>query len=111
MNKKIIALITLTGFLGVPLVSMAQLLGHDPIRPFNLIIANLVLTVLAILWIVAIAFVIIMFVFAGFKYLTARGDPNKVHEANLTVIWGLAGAAVIILAWSVITILRIQFGI
>ena len=61
--------------------------------------------VLRILWSISIGFVIIMFSLAGFKYLTAEGDSNKISEANKAVIWGLLGATVIVLAWSVVSII------
>ena len=64
-----------------------------------------------ILWSVSIAFVIIMVTLAGFKYLTAQGDPGKVNEAHKAVIWGTVGVSVIVLAWSIIYMIETQFGV
>jgi len=75
-------------------------------------VANSIITLfLNILWIIASAFVIVMFVIAGFKFLTAQGNPQQVAEARLAVIWGLVGAAVIVLAWSIVTIVSRQFTV
>ncbi len=75
-------------------------------------VVNVIISVfLNILWSVAIAFVIVMFVIAGFHFLQAHGEPTKVAEARQFVVWGLAGTAVIILAWSVTAVVGRQFGV
>ncbi len=109
MNKKLVILSVLAALLVFPFVSLAQpgVFGGSIL----LLVLGLVQTALTILWIVAAAFVVIMFVTAGFKFLTAQGDPTKLADARHAVVWGLVGAAVIVLAWSVIAVVRIQIGV
>ena len=102
MNKKILALSTTTFFL-LPMLAFAQTIQG--------ITQNLVDTATTLISIIAGGFIIIMFVMAGFKYLTAQGDTSKVSEANKAVIWGLAGVAVIVLAWSVKLLVCNQLGV
>lgn len=84
---------------------------NNPIIPINQIILNLKQNILNVVWTIAEAFVIMMFVMAGFKYLTAEGKPDKIDEANKAVMWGLFGTAVIVLAWSIVWIIRFTIGI
>ena len=121
MNKKIIlsslpAMLriamqagVLTALLLLPVIALAQPGTLTVSLP--VLISNLVATALQVLWIIAIGFVVIMFVIAGFKYLTAQGESSKIDEANKAIIWGTVGTAVIVLAWSIISLVRIQIGV
>lgn len=40
--------------------------------------------------------VVFFIIFAGFKYVTARGDTSKVEEATKTLTWTVVGAAVLL---------------
>ncbi len=115
-NKKIFYLFGIVLFLTLPLLSLAQqpqpTINNLPNGlTFDKLIEDIKDNVLNILWIIAMAFVIIMFVLAGFKFLTAQGDPGKVAEARQSVIWGIAGAVVIVLAWSIIAIVKTQLNV
>jgi len=50
------------------------------------------------------ALAVIMFVFAGVRFLTAGGEPEKVQQARSAVLWGVAGVVVGIIAFSIIAI-------
>ena len=112
MNKKFLLFIII-----FTLISHVFTLDQGPtITPlpggnFGNLINNLKNTVLGILWTIALTFTIIMFVLAGFQYMTAKGDPSKVSEANKSLVWGVAGATVIVLAWSVIAVVKLQFQV
>lgn len=103
MNKKIIlSSVSASAALLLPVIAMAQTL-----QTITLSVVNTATTVLSI---IAGGFVIFMFVLVGFKYLTAQGDPSKVNDANRAVAWGLAGVAVIVLAWYVSSIVANTLG-
>ena len=104
INKKIIILSSVSVVLLVlPTIIMAQTLQG--------ITAAVTSTVTSVLSIIAGGFIIFMMVLAGFKYLTAQGDPSKVVEANRAVAWSLAGVAIIVLAWSVTIIVSNTLGL
>jgi len=63
------------------------------------------------LWAVAFGLIVIVFIWAGVKYLLTRGDPGKITEANHMVVWALVGAAVVMLAWSAESLVRFILGI
>ena len=117
INKKLALLYVLFYILVIPPFVMAAATPPAPPSPGIIsktplqFVTDTVFTILQITWIIAIGFIVIMFAMAGFKYLTAQGDPSKISEANRAVIWSTAGVAVVILAWSIITILRIEFNV
>lgn len=108
MNKKSVLILGL--LLALPLVASAQPPGSLT-QPISVVIFNLLIIVQNILWMVAVTFTIVMFVRAGFQYMSAKGDPTMVKEAHQSVIWGSVGAAVIVLAWSIIVVIRVQLGL
>jgi hypothetical protein len=111
MNKKIIALASLVGSLAMPAMAFAYTFTPDP-PP-----ANVPINILAVLgglfnfiWPIAVAVIIIMFMLAGFQFLVAQGDAAKISQARQSLIWGTAGVAIILLAFSIITIVRFTIG-
>lgn len=80
-------------------------------QPITVVVANVFGAALTVVWIVAAAVVIIAFVVAGFKFLTAQGDPGHLGQARQAVIWGLVGTLIIILAWSMLAFVRNQIGV
>ncbi len=42
---------------------------------------------------------VLMIMYAGFKYVTARGNPSKITEANQALLYAAIGAAVLLGAW------------
>lgn len=112
-NKKREILLSITStFLLAPLFVYAYAFDPGSVpATVNFSIVSLIGIVFDILWPVAIAFFIIMFIVASFKYVTAQGDPGKVAEANKFVIWGMAGVAVALLAWSIPLFVRNRLGV
>ena len=109
MNKKIIAS-TVTVLLTLPAVMLAFDPGTVPNAAPGLTINTLVDIIFSILWPVAVAFFIIMFVIAAFQFFTAQGDPGKVGSARQFVIWGIVGVVIALLAWSIPFIVRNTIG-
>ena len=40
--------------------------------------------------------VILMIVFVGFKFVTARGEPAKISEARQMLLWTIVGALILL---------------
>ncbi|MBM3206644.1 MAG: hypothetical protein FJZ43_03420 [Candidatus Staskawiczbacteria bacterium] len=77
----------------------------------DLDIANILTLVLNIIWQVSVTVTIIFFLLAGFKFLTAKGDPHELGVARNFVIWGSLGVIIIILAFSIIAIIKNTFNL
>ncbi len=50
------------------------------------------------LWRVFVVATVIAFLFAGFFYFTAAGNPEKINKAHRMVLYGIIGVAVALLA-------------
>jgi len=65
-------------------------------------IQSLSVAIARVVWVVFTVIAVICFVIAGVMFLTARGDPAKLTLARSAFLWGLAGVAVGIVAFSII---------
>jgi phosphoglycerol transferase MdoB-like AlkP superfamily enzyme len=86
--KKLLSSLVLTGLLALPVVGLAQ--QAPPAAPTADIMATLdSITdwLFAILLIVAAIFIII----AGYFFITAQGDPDKIAKARQFVLYALIG--------------------
>jgi hypothetical protein len=103
--KNILLFSALIILLVLPLFSFAGFAappGDDGIKLSDL--EGIFLKFIRYLWMFFAGFATVMFLIAGFSYLTARGDGTKITNANRAVIFGFVGIAVAILAYSVISI-------
>ena len=64
-----------------------------------------------IIWPIAVGIVIILFIIAGLKFITAQGEPSKIGEARKMVLWGIIGVIVILISFSIIQIVKWWFEI
>jgi uncharacterized membrane protein (DUF485 family) len=94
VNKKILFL-ALLGVLVLPSVAFGQVT-----------ITGMVQNVVQVVWTVATAIVIILWVLTGILFLSAQGDPGKLKTAKMALFTSLAGTAVIILAYSAKSIVQ-----
>lgn len=105
MNKKLIISSASALLLALPALMLAFSPGNVP-NNVSVTIGGLVDIIFNILWPIAVAFFIIMFILAAFLFATARGDPEKVKQARDAVIWGVVGVVVALLAFSIVFIIR-----
>ncbi|MBN2094022.1 MAG: hypothetical protein JW740_01475 [Candidatus Zambryskibacteria bacterium] len=42
---------------------------------------------------------VVMIIFAGFLYVTARGNENQIKKAHQALTWAVIGAAILLGAW------------
>ena len=92
--------------MALPAVMLAFNPGPIPNAAPGLSINDLVDVVFAILWPIAVAFFIVMFVIAAFRFFTAQGKAEDVAAARQFVIWGIVGVVVALIAWSIPFIVR-----
>lgn len=58
----------------------------------------------------AIVLAVILIIVGGISYMTAGGDDTKLGTAKKRIIWGLVGAAIVICAWGLISLLSNFFN-
>lgn len=111
MDKKIIVPLILSLSI-VPALVFAFSPGGEPnslngtIRGELLKIVDIIFN---ILWPIAMAFFIIMFVVAGFMFF--GNDPGRRVQARQAVLWGVVGVAVAVLAFSIPFIIKTQLRV
>ena len=101
MNKKLFTIGSLILLMVAPIMARATL--SEPNTPNQVTggVIDIVNTILDFIWPVFIGFAVIMFVVAGFFFLTANGEPGKLSTARTSVIWGIVGVAVGVIAFSI----------
>lgn len=109
-KKSLILLPLCLAFLVLPAIGLGQVIFQTPSGGQAINVEALLLVVLNILWPVVVTVVIIFFVLAGFKFLTAQGDPKQLETARKFLMWGMGGVIVIILAFSIISTIRMTLG-
>jgi len=106
MNKKIVVLPASAVLLALPTLILAFNPGPIPNAVPTLTVNALIDIIFSILWPIAVAFFIIMFILAAFIFATAQGDPEKINKARSAVIWGVVGVLVALVAFSIVFIIR-----
>lgn len=96
--------------LALPLAAFAFSSGSTPNTVGTLNVTDLINIVLDFVWPIFAGFAVLMFVIAGFYFLTSQGDPTKVATARQAVLWGIVGVVVGLVAFSIPAIIRLTVG-
>lgn len=109
MRNKIVAFFALISFLILPSIVFGDITIPNPPAQGTLDITAAINRIINFIWPIFGAVAVIMFIIAGYLYLTARGDPTKISLAHKTVMWGIIGVAVAMFAstipWIINTLL------
>ena len=108
MNKKLIASLSLTALLALPILASAVVVPGTPAGGLTTI-PQLIDPVLNIMWQIFIFIFFVMLLVAAFMFLTAQGEPEGVKKARDMLIWSAVAFAVAILAFSIPRILAALF--
>lgn len=95
------AVVALT--LSVPLLVQAQL--EDPLDDSISSIPAFFLAILDILLVFAIPFIVFFIIYAGFLYVTARGNVSVIEQAHRTLLYALIGGLLILGARGILSII------
>jgi hypothetical protein len=86
-----------------------------PLAVFAVDYANLVPNIMGkittIVWQFFTGLAVVMFIVAGFMFLTSSGDPGKINTAKGAVLWGVVGIVVAIAAYSITSMVRWATGV
>lgn len=77
--------------------------GPNGLQEFLVAILNVVI-------IIAMPIVVLYIIYAGFKYVVAQGNPEKVQEATRALTFGVIGGVVIIGAIAILTMVTSLVG-
>ena len=59
-------------------------------------ITGLLVAVLNVAIVIALPIVVLFLIYAGFLYVTAKGNPEKIQEASRALTYGIIGGVIII---------------
>ncbi len=79
--------------------SLKNPLAFDSIEDFIVAILNVVI-------VIATPIVVLFIILAGFKYVTARGNPTKIQEATQALTYAIIGGVLIIGAVAIAEIIK-----
>jgi len=92
--KRIILSLILVGLLVLPAVSLAQAPRSAPTVSVIKVLDNIVDWLFSILLIIAVIWLIV----AGYYFITAQGDPERIAKARNMVLYALIGVLIAFLA-------------
>lgn len=102
-----IVLLSLAWFLWMTLPAFAQE-GKRLESPLNANISTIPQFIegfLRAIVIIALPLITVFIVYAGFKYIAARGNSSKISEAHENFKWVVIGAILILSAWILATLI------
>ncbi len=121
MNKKrLITLFSLATLLFTPVIILAEDPPAPPAFPpfvpggaiTNLTerLNNILFNIVGFIWPMFAAFAVVMFIYAGFLFLNAKGDSSGVKEGRNALLWGTIGVTVALLAFSIPFVVALVLG-
>jgi len=69
-------------------------------------ITELMAAILNVVIVISIPIIVLFLIIAGFKYVTAQGNPEKLQEANRALMYGVIGGVIIIGAVAILQIVQ-----
>ncbi|QQG37740.1 MAG: hypothetical protein HYS26_03900 [Candidatus Kaiserbacteria bacterium] len=90
-------------FLLLPLVSSAEVALKNPLNFSD--IASFVAGAMKVLVMIAIPIITLFVVIAGFKFITAQGNPGELETAKRNFVYVILGALLIMGAWVLATLI------
>lgn len=76
-------------------------------NPLNAVdIQDFLFGIVSIAIVFAIPIVMVMLIYAGFLYVTARGNPEQLKQAQRALIYGIIGGVIITSAYAIIEIVQ-----
>ena len=73
-------------------------------------IQDLLAAILNVIVVIAIPIVVYFLIYAGFLYVVARGNPEKVQRASRALLYGVIGGVIILGAFAITEIIGAIVG-
>ena len=105
----LITLVSIFTLLLTPVIGEAQFRIENPLTATT--VGDLIDGVIDFIFYVAIVVAPLLAVIAGFYFITAAGDPNKVKTAKNIITYTLIGLAIVFLAKGLYAMLKQVLGI
>ncbi len=73
-------------------------------------IPELLLAILSAIMVMATPVIVFFLIYAGFLYVTARGNPEQIKKASLALTYGVIGGVIILGSWVIVEIVSNVVG-
>ncbi len=114
MRKPILILFLSLFFLlagSVVLANGTNIIDLSELNPLNATsIQELIRAISGFIWRLALAIAPVMFLIAGFLFITSGGDPNRVRTARNLFLYTVIGLAVVLLASGLYEVIKSILG-
>lgn len=76
-------------------------------NPFTVTsVEGILIELINVLLIFAVPIIMFFLIYAGFQYVTARGNPEQIKTASRALLYGLIGAVIVFGAWAIAAIIQ-----
>lgn len=103
--RKALALTCSFSALALPGLALAQGGLQNPLNPDLSTIPAFIAGALRVLVIVALPFITLFVVYAGFLFVSARGNEKQLEKAKANFFYVIIGALLILGAWAIATLI------
>ncbi|MEX2340989.1 MAG: pilin [Candidatus Paceibacterota bacterium] len=62
--------------------------------------------ILEVIMIFAVPLIVFMIIYAGFKYVMARGNPGEIGKAHQAILYAVIGGVLILGAWVILEVIQ-----
>jgi len=100
--NKILSSLILCAILALPVIAMAALEQPETGYTWDVVKAF----ILGIFWLAASVILVIMFIVSGIMFMISSGNPEKISAARSTLLYAVVGTVVVILAGSILTVVK-----
>ena len=107
--KKLIIFLLLTSFLAPLLANAAVIKIDNPLKANTL--WELLDAIIVFIFYLAVPIAVIMIIIAGFYFVTAAGEPNKITTAKQIILYTLIGLLIILCSTGLIKLFGEIFGV
>lgn len=100
MKKNILAVLIMAGAVLAPAMALAETTVEDlDIIEVLYNISNFAYTILLVATVIALTW-------AGFMYITAQGEPEKLNKAKMMVVYSIIGALLATLSRGIVALIQ-----
>ncbi|NCT01877.1 hypothetical protein GW766_01320 [Candidatus Parcubacteria bacterium] len=69
-------------------------------------ITDMIVAIMNVVIVMSIPVIIFFLIYAGFMYVTARGNPEKIQQASSALLYGIIGGVIILASAAIMTIVK-----
>ncbi len=69
-------------------------------------ITDMIVAIVNVVIVMSTPIIVFFLIYAGFMYVTARGNPEKIQQASKALLYGIIGGVIILASVAIMTIVK-----